>query len=53
MDRDTAEPDADALPGPNAQQWVDFHQEYSAPSEYSHEFVWDVTREADGLRHRC
>jgi len=48
MDRDTAEPDADALPGPNAQQWVDFHQEYSAPSEYSHEFVWDVTREADG-----
>ncbi|QCS41553.1 aminotransferase class III-fold pyridoxal phosphate-dependent enzyme [Natrinema versiforme] len=48
MDRDTAEPDADALPGPNAQKWVDFHQEYSAPSEYSHEFVWDVTREADG-----
>ncbi|WP_265108339.1 aminotransferase class III-fold pyridoxal phosphate-dependent enzyme [Halosolutus halophilus] len=48
MDRDTAEPDADALPGPNAQRWVDFHQEYSAPSEYSHEFVWDVTREADG-----
>ena len=48
MDRDTAEPDADALPGPNAQQWVNFHQEYSAPSEYSHEFVWDVTQEADG-----
>ncbi|WP_226003971.1 aminotransferase class III-fold pyridoxal phosphate-dependent enzyme [Natrinema salinisoli] len=48
MDRDTAEPDAAALPGPNAQQWVDFHQEYSAPSEYSHEFVWDVTRDADG-----
>ncbi|WP_226480336.1 aminotransferase class III-fold pyridoxal phosphate-dependent enzyme [Natrinema amylolyticum] len=48
MDRDTAEPDADALPGPNAQQWVDFHQEYSAPSEYSHDFVWDVTRAADG-----
>ncbi|SER10742.1 aminotransferase class III-fold pyridoxal phosphate-dependent enzyme [Natrinema salaciae] len=48
MDRDTAKPDADALPGPNAQQWVDFHQEYSAPSEYSHDFVWDVTREADG-----
>ncbi|WP_222917327.1 aminotransferase class III-fold pyridoxal phosphate-dependent enzyme [Natrinema sp. SYSU A 869] len=48
MDRDTAEPNADALPGPNAQQWVDFHQEHSAPSEYSHDFVWDVTREADG-----
>ncbi|WP_435074542.1 aminotransferase class III-fold pyridoxal phosphate-dependent enzyme [Halorubrum sp. HHNYT27] len=48
MDRDTAEPAADALPGPNAQRWVDFHQQHAAPSEYSHEFVWDVTREADG-----
>ncbi|RZV11359.1 4-aminobutyrate aminotransferase [Natrinema hispanicum] len=48
MDRDTAEPDADALPGPNAKQWVNFHQEYSAPSEYSHEFVWDITQAADG-----
>ncbi|MFC7231993.1 aminotransferase class III-fold pyridoxal phosphate-dependent enzyme [Saliphagus sp. GCM10025308] len=48
MDRDTAEPDADVLPGPNAQRWVDFHQAHSAPSEYSHEFVWDITREADG-----
>ncbi|WP_408957440.1 aminotransferase class III-fold pyridoxal phosphate-dependent enzyme [Natrinema sp. 74] len=48
MDRDTAEPDAVALPGPNGKQWVDFHQEYAAPSEHTHEFVWDVTREADG-----
>jgi 4-aminobutyrate aminotransferase len=48
MDRDTAEPDASGLPGPNAQRWVEFHQEHSAPSEYSHEFVWDVTRDADG-----
>jgi 4-aminobutyrate aminotransferase len=48
MDRDTAEPTADPLPGPNAKRWVDFHQQHAAPSEYSHEFVWDVTREADG-----
>ncbi len=48
MDRDTAEPDADALPGPNARKWVEFHQAHSAPSEYSHEFVWDVTRGAHG-----
>ncbi|WP_121823014.1 aminotransferase class III-fold pyridoxal phosphate-dependent enzyme [Halostella salina] len=48
MDRDTAEPAADALPGPNAEKWVEFHGEHAAPSEYSHEFVWDVTREADG-----
>ncbi len=48
MDRDTAEPDVDAFPGPNAREWVDFHGENAAPSEYSHEFVWDITREADG-----
>ncbi len=48
MDRDTAEPDAGGLPGPNAEQWVEYHGKHAAPSEYSHEFVWDVTREADG-----
>ncbi|NHN49480.1 aminotransferase class III-fold pyridoxal phosphate-dependent enzyme [Halostella sp. JP-L12] len=48
MDRATAEPDADALPGPNARKWIEFHRENAAPSEYSHEFVWDVTAEADG-----
>ncbi|SFS07884.1 4-aminobutyrate aminotransferase [Halomicrobium zhouii] len=48
MDRDTAEPDVGAFPGPNARKWVTFHQAHSAPSEYSHEFVWDVTGEADG-----
>ncbi|WP_227356678.1 aminotransferase class III-fold pyridoxal phosphate-dependent enzyme [Haladaptatus salinisoli] len=48
MDRDTAEPDADALPGPNARKWIEFHGSHAAPSEYSHEFVWDVTGEADG-----
>ncbi|WP_436344734.1 aminotransferase class III-fold pyridoxal phosphate-dependent enzyme [Natronorubrum sp. FCH18a] len=48
MDRDTAEPNVDAFPGPNAQEWVEFHGANAAPSEYSHEFVWDVTREADG-----
>ncbi|WP_435064255.1 aminotransferase class III-fold pyridoxal phosphate-dependent enzyme [Halobaculum sp. EA56] len=48
MDRDTAEPDATALPGPNARRWIEFHSEHAAPSEYSHEFVWDVTAEADG-----
>jgi len=36
MNRDTAEPIADAIPGPNAQRWVEFHQSHSAPSEYSH-----------------
>ncbi|AHG01213.1 4-aminobutyrate aminotransferase (plasmid) [Halostagnicola larsenii XH-48] len=48
MDRDTAKPDVDVFPGPNAREWVEFHGANAAPSEYSHEFVWDITREADG-----
>ncbi|WP_435335957.1 aminotransferase class III-fold pyridoxal phosphate-dependent enzyme [Haloarchaeobius sp. TZWWS8] len=48
MDRDTAEPDTAVLPGPNAEKWIEFHSDNAAPSEYSHEFVWDVTAEADG-----
>jgi 4-aminobutyrate aminotransferase len=48
MDRETAEPTAEGLPGPNARKWIEFHSEHAAPSEYSHEFVWDVTAEADG-----
>ncbi|WP_266082091.1 aminotransferase class III-fold pyridoxal phosphate-dependent enzyme [Haladaptatus caseinilyticus] len=48
MDRHTAEPTAEGLPGPNAKEWIDFHTKHAAPSEYSHEFVWDITREADG-----
>ncbi|MFC7157295.1 aminotransferase class III-fold pyridoxal phosphate-dependent enzyme [Halomarina halobia] len=48
MDRDSVAPDTGALPGPNARKWIEFHSEHAAPSEYSHEFVWDVTAEADG-----
>jgi 4-aminobutyrate aminotransferase len=48
MNRDTAEPSTSGIPGPNAEKWVRFHREHAAPSEYSHEFVWDVIREADG-----
>lgn len=48
MNRDTAEPEMDIFPGPNAREWIEFHGSNAAPSEYSHEFVWDITREADG-----
>ena len=48
MDRDTATPSVTTIPGPNAEKWVEFHKSAAAPSEYSHEFVWDLTREADG-----
>ncbi|MFC6725174.1 aminotransferase class III-fold pyridoxal phosphate-dependent enzyme, partial [Halobium palmae] len=48
MDRETAEPQADALPGPNARRWIEFHEAHAAPGEHSHQFVWDVTAEAHG-----
>lgn len=48
MDRETAAPDTAVLPGPNAERWIEFHTAHAAPSEYSHEFVWDVTADADG-----
>ncbi|WP_129113466.1 aminotransferase class III-fold pyridoxal phosphate-dependent enzyme [Halegenticoccus tardaugens] len=48
MDRATAEPDVTAIPGPNAERWIEYHGRHAAPSEYSHEFVWDVTAAADG-----
>jgi len=48
MDRDTAVPDGRSVPGPNAREWTDYHHQFSAPSTYVYEFVWDVTAEADG-----
>jgi 4-aminobutyrate aminotransferase len=48
MDRHTAEPTEGGLPGPNAAEWISYHSRYAAPSEYSHEFVWDITAEAHG-----
>ncbi|RKD97293.1 aminotransferase class III-fold pyridoxal phosphate-dependent enzyme [Halopiger aswanensis] len=48
MDRETVEPQVEALPGQRAQQWVDYHHEFAAPSTYVYEFVWDTSREAIG-----
>ncbi len=48
MNRDSAEPVVRGLPGEKTREWIDHHHRYAAPSEYSHEFVWDVTAEADG-----
>ncbi|MDR5673192.1 aminotransferase class III-fold pyridoxal phosphate-dependent enzyme [Halalkaliarchaeum sp. AArc-GB] len=48
MDRDTAEPRVDELPGERAEQWVEYHHEFAAPSTYVYEFVWDRTRPAEG-----
>ncbi|EMA53439.1 class-III pyridoxal-phosphate-dependent aminotransferase [Halococcus salifodinae] len=48
MDRENAKPDATAIPGAAARRWVEHSREHAAPSEHSHDFVWDITREADG-----
>lgn len=48
MNREKAEPDTMTIPGTAASRWLEHNREYAAPSEHSHEFVWDITREADG-----
>ncbi|MFP8958579.1 aspartate aminotransferase family protein [Natrialbaceae archaeon A-CW3] len=48
MDRDTAEPSVRTVPGEAAQSWIEYHHRSAAPSEYSHEFVWDRTAPAAG-----
>jgi 4-aminobutyrate aminotransferase len=48
MDRDTVEPQVDALPGPAARNLVEFHHQVAAPSTYVYEFVWDPTAPAIG-----
>ncbi|RQG98665.1 aminotransferase class III-fold pyridoxal phosphate-dependent enzyme [Natrarchaeobius oligotrophus] len=48
MDRDTAEPRVEAIPGERAKRWVDYHHGFAAPSTYVYEFVWDTSAEAAG-----
>ncbi|MDS0477534.1 aminotransferase class III-fold pyridoxal phosphate-dependent enzyme [Natrinema sp. 1APR25-10V2] len=48
MDRATAEPRIDDLPGKRASEWVDYHHRFAAPSTYVYEFVWDAGGEAVG-----
>ncbi|MFC4448043.1 aspartate aminotransferase family protein [Halorussus aquaticus] len=48
MDRDSAEPTVDGMPGERAQEWADYHHQFSAPSTYVYDFVWDFTEEAIG-----
>ncbi|WP_276301752.1 aminotransferase class III-fold pyridoxal phosphate-dependent enzyme [Halorussus lipolyticus] len=48
MNRDTAEPTVEEMPGKRAQEWADYHHQFSAPSTYVYDFVWDFTEEAAG-----
>jgi 4-aminobutyrate aminotransferase len=48
MDRDTAEPTVEEVPGKRAREWADYHHQFSAPSTYVYDFVWDFTEDAEG-----
>ncbi|MDS0294817.1 aspartate aminotransferase family protein [Halogeometricum luteum] len=48
MDRETATPRVDTLPGEKAREWVDYHRSNAAPSTYVYDFVWDVSADAEG-----
>ncbi|WP_254810247.1 aspartate aminotransferase family protein [Natronosalvus amylolyticus] len=48
MDRDVVEPTVRTVPGEAARSWIEYHHRNAAPSEYSHEFVWDRTAPAAG-----
>jgi 4-aminobutyrate aminotransferase len=48
MDRATAEPTVEEMPGKRAREWADYHHQFSAPSTYVYDFVWDFTEEAAG-----
>ncbi len=48
MDRKTATPSVDSLPGETARRWVDWHTAHAAPGEHAHEFVWDLQGDAEG-----
>ena len=48
MQREFAEPEVSELPGDRGRRVVDFHHEYSAPSTYVYEFVWDPEAPAVG-----
>jgi 4-aminobutyrate aminotransferase len=48
MDRATAEPTVEKMPGKRAQEWADYHHQFSAPSTYVYDFVWDFTEDAAG-----
>ncbi|XVH31848.1 aspartate aminotransferase family protein [Haloferacaceae archaeon DSL9] len=48
MDRETARPSVESLPGDRARRWVEYHHEAAAPSTYVYDFVWDLSGPAEG-----
>ena len=48
MDRETAEPTVEQLPGPVASELIDYHHQAAAKTTYVYDFVWDITADAEG-----
>jgi 4-aminobutyrate aminotransferase len=48
VNRETAAPDVEELPGSRARQRVDYHASVAAETTYVYDFVWDVTEPATG-----
>lgn len=48
MDRETAEPVVEQMPGDRAREWVEYHGGAAATTTYVYDFVWDITDEARG-----
>ncbi|MEY7847678.1 aminotransferase class III-fold pyridoxal phosphate-dependent enzyme [Natrarchaeobius sp. A-rgal3] len=48
MDRETAEPRVEAIPGERATRLVDAHHDVATPSTYVYEFVWETSAPAIG-----
>lgn len=48
MDRETAEPFVETMPGERARKWAAHHRRTAAKSTYVYDFVWDITSDAEG-----
>jgi 4-aminobutyrate aminotransferase len=48
MDRASAVPQVESLPGPRAERWVEHHRAVAATSTAAYEFVWDLTAASVG-----
>ncbi|PSQ43725.1 aspartate aminotransferase family protein [Halobacteriales archaeon SW_7_68_16] len=48
MDRHTAEPSVEQMPGERAREWAAHHRDVAATSTYVYDFVWDLAEEAHG-----
>lgn len=48
MDRESAVPSVEGMPGEKARHYSAVHRQHAAPSTYVYDFVWDITRDASG-----